>query len=47
MSPAGQGVSQPLAVRDGALKVTPGHDPSDYERGQRFGLEVVSILDAY
>ena len=26
----------------GALKVTPGHDPMDYDIGQRHGLEVVS-----
>jgi valyl-tRNA synthetase len=29
----------------GAVKVTPGHDPADYERGQRHGLAVVSILN--
>jgi valyl-tRNA synthetase len=29
----------------GALKITPGHDPNDYEIGQRHGLEVISILD--
>ncbi|HEV2474982.1 MAG TPA: valine--tRNA ligase, partial [Candidatus Dormibacteraeota bacterium] len=26
----------------GALKVTPGHDPLDYEIGQRHGLEMVN-----
>ncbi|HKC19651.1 MAG TPA: valine--tRNA ligase, partial [Candidatus Dormibacteraeota bacterium] len=26
----------------GALKVTPGHDPLDYEIGQRYGLEIVN-----
>ena len=26
----------------GALKVTPGHDPMDYEIGERHGLEVIS-----
>ena len=26
----------------GALKVTPGHDPMDYDIGQRHGLEVIS-----
>src|SRR5205807_1401029 len=26
----------------GALKVTPGHDPMDYEIGQRHGLEIVN-----
>ena len=29
----------------GALKVTPGHDPVDFEIGQRHGLEVRSIID--
>ncbi len=29
----------------GALKVTPGHDPVDYQIGQRHALPVISILD--
>ena len=29
----------------GALKITPGHDPNDYEIGQRHGLAVISMLD--
>ena len=29
----------------GALKVTPGHDPVDYQIGQRHNLPVISILD--
>ncbi|MCX7609634.1 MAG: valine--tRNA ligase [Anaerolineales bacterium] len=29
----------------GALKITPGHDPNDYEIGQRHGLPIISILD--
>jgi valyl-tRNA synthetase len=29
----------------GALKITPGHDPNDYEIGQRHGLAVLSMLD--
>jgi valyl-tRNA synthetase len=29
----------------GALKVTPGHDPVDFEIGQRHGLEVLNILE--
>ena len=29
----------------GALKITPGHDPNDYEIGIRHNLEVVSVLD--
>ena len=28
----------------GALKVTPGHDPLDFEIGQRHGLEVVNVV---
>ena len=28
----------------GALKVTPGHDPMDYEIGQRHGLEIVNAM---
>ncbi|MCJ7701482.1 MAG: valine--tRNA ligase, partial [Anaerolineales bacterium] len=29
----------------GALKITPGHDPNDFEIGERHGLEIISILD--
>ncbi|MEJ5336569.1 MAG: valine--tRNA ligase [Thermus sp.] len=29
----------------GALKVTPAHDPLDYEIGERHGLEPVSVID--
>ncbi|GIX05994.1 MAG: valine--tRNA ligase [Candidatus Poribacteria bacterium] len=29
----------------GALKVTPGHDPNDYEIGQRHGLPIVNIFN--
>lgn len=29
----------------GALKITPGHDPNDYEVGQRHGLPIVNILN--
>ena len=29
----------------GALKITPGHDPNDYEIGQRHSLPVISVLD--
>ncbi|MBI5365065.1 MAG: valine--tRNA ligase [Planctomycetes bacterium] len=29
----------------GAVKVTPGHDPADYERGKRFHLPVVNLYD--
>jgi len=33
------------AFGTGAVKVTPGHDPADYERGQRHGLPLLSILN--
>ena len=29
----------------GALKITPGHDPNDYEIGERHKLEIISILN--
>ncbi len=29
----------------GALKITPGHDPNDYQIGQKYGLEIISVLD--
>ena len=29
----------------GALKITPGHDPHDYEIGQHHNLDLISILD--
>ena len=29
----------------GALKITPGHDPNDYEIGARHNLEIISVLD--
>ena len=34
-----------LEFGTGALKVTPGHDPTDYEIGERHNLDTVSILD--
>lgn len=34
-----------LTTGTGALKVTPGHDPNDYEIGQRHNLPEVSVLD--
>ncbi len=33
------------AFGTGAVKVTPGHDFADYERGQRHGLPVINILN--
>ncbi len=29
----------------GAVKITPGHDPNDFEVGQRHGLEVLIVMD--
>ena len=29
----------------GALKITPGHDPNDWEIGQRHGLPALSVID--
>lgn len=40
-------VADPAVERDfgtGALKVTPGHDPMDYELGERHGLELINGL---
>ena len=29
----------------GVLKVTPAHDPNDYQLGQKYGLEVIDVLN--
>jgi valyl-tRNA synthetase len=29
----------------GALKITPGHDPNDFEIGHKHGLEIISIMN--
>ena len=29
----------------GAVKITPGHDPEDYETGRRHGLPAITVLD--
>ncbi len=34
-----------LEAGSGALKVTPGHDPTDFEIGERHGLEILSIMN--
>jgi len=34
------------AFGTGALKITPGHDFNDFDIGERFGLEQISIFDA-
>src|SRR3989442_5514386 len=33
------------AFGTGALKITPGHDQTDFEIGQRHGLPVLSVID--
>ena len=33
------------AFGTGAVKVTPAHDPNDFEMGQRHGLDSVSVID--
>jgi valyl-tRNA synthetase len=41
-------IADPYVDREfgtGALKITPGHDPNDYQIGQKHGLEVISVLD--
>ncbi len=34
-----------LEFGTGALKITPGHDPNDFEIGERHGLDIISVLD--
>ncbi len=34
------------AFGSGAVKVTPAHDPNDFEIGQRAGLPVIQVIDA-
>ncbi len=34
-----------MAFGTGALKVTPGHDPNDFEIGQRHNLDVLNIMN--
>lgn len=35
------------AFGTGQVKVTPAHDPNDFEMGQRHGLETVTVMDDY
>jgi valyl-tRNA synthetase len=41
-------IADPMLVRmdfgSGCVKVTPAHDPNDYQCGQRHGLEIINIL---
>jgi valyl-tRNA synthetase len=42
-------IADPLVDREfgtGVLKITPGHDFNDFDIGERFGLDKVSIFDA-
>ncbi len=34
-----------MAFGTGALKITPGHDPNDFEIGQRHGLAIINIMN--
>ena len=34
-----------LEFGTGALKITPGHDPADYDIGQRHGLDIINVLN--
>mgnify|MGYP001081730078 CR=1 FL=1 len=34
-----------LEFGTGALKITPGHDPADYEIGRRHDLEIINVLN--
>ena len=34
-----------MAFGTGALKITPGHDPNDFEIGQRHGLQIINVLN--
>ena len=41
-------IADPYVDREfgtGALKITPGHDPNDYQIGQNHGLEIISVID--
>ena len=35
------------AFGTGAVKVTPAHDPNDYEMGQRHGLPMIKVIDQH
>ena len=34
-----------ISFGTGALKVTPGHDPNDFEIGQRHGLPIINVMN--
>lgn len=35
-----------MTLGTGAVKITPAHDPNDYECGKRHGLEFITIFTA-
>ncbi|MCB8982257.1 MAG: valine--tRNA ligase [Ardenticatenaceae bacterium] len=34
-----------MAFGTGALKITPGHDPNDFEIGKKHGLEIINVMN--
>ncbi|MFQ5477569.1 MAG: valine--tRNA ligase [Candidatus Binatia bacterium] len=34
-----------MAFGSGAVKITPGHDPNDFEMGQRHALQMISVMN--
>ena len=34
-----------MSFGTGALKITPGHDPNDFEIGQRHGLAIINMMN--
>ncbi|MBA3539623.1 MAG: valine--tRNA ligase [Deltaproteobacteria bacterium] len=43
----GDGILAQMEFGTGAVKVTPAHDPNDYECGERNGLEVLQVIDLH
>jgi valyl-tRNA synthetase len=41
----GDAILVDLEFGTGAVKITPGHDPNDFETGKRHGLPMISIFD--
>ncbi len=41
-------IADPIVSREfgtGAVKITPGHDPNDFQTGKRHGLPMISVMD--
>lgn len=34
-----------MSFGTGAVKITPAHDPEDFKRGEKYGLEFINILN--